>query len=209
MPTRDWAATASQVVGAGAAMRDTAVIIALHQLLFQGMFFLKNALLRRKLGQPVRGANPEAVASILFFACFIALSLWLALADRPPGHYALLAPGPALAIGLALLGANLLIGLASLKDLGDSWRVGVLEEQRTALVQSGIYRYSRNPYFLAYLLMFAGYTVLLQNALLLGLSLVGFACIHLMIGREERYLAGLHGEEYRQYCRRVPRYLLR
>ena len=36
------------------------LIILLHQLLFQGMFAIKNITLRRKLGQPIRGDNPEA-----------------------------------------------------------------------------------------------------------------------------------------------------
>ena len=35
-------------------------LIVLHQLLFQGMFFAKNILLERRLGQPIRGFNPEA-----------------------------------------------------------------------------------------------------------------------------------------------------
>jgi protein-S-isoprenylcysteine O-methyltransferase Ste14 len=87
--------------------------------------------------------------------------------------------------------------------------VGVIEEQQTALVESGIYRYSRNPYFLAYLLMFAAYTVLLQSALLLGLSAIGFILVHAMVLREEKHLAMLHPQAYREYCQRVPRYLIR
>ena len=42
-------------------------LILLHQLLFQGMFFAKNILLERRLGQPIRGFNPEANLSIAFF----------------------------------------------------------------------------------------------------------------------------------------------
>lgn len=190
-------------------MTNAALIILVHQLLYQGMFVAKNVLLRRKLGQPIRGYNPEASASIAFFAGFIALSLWLAIADAPRGYYPLLDKPTAMLLALPLLALNLLIGLASLRDLGDSWRVGVIDEQRTSLVQSGIYRYSRNPYFASYLLMFAGYTVLLQNALLLALSLLGFALIHMMIRREERYLLSVHGDDFLAYCQRTPRYLLR
>ena len=67
--------------------------------------------------------------------------------------------------------------------------------------------FSRNPYFLAYLLMFAGYTMLLQSPLLLILSLIGFGLIHAMILREERYLAKTHAADYERYRQRVPRYL--
>jgi protein-S-isoprenylcysteine O-methyltransferase Ste14 len=190
-------------------MTDAALIILVHQLLFQGMFLAKNALLRRKLGQPIRGDNPEASVSIAFFAAFIALSFWLAVSGHPWGYLPVLGGDAAMLLSLPLLALNLLIGLASLRDLGDSWRVGVLDQQRTTLVHSGIYRYSRNPYFLSYLLMFTGYTLLLQNTILLALSLLGFALIHMMIRREERYLLDVHGDDFRRYCQRTPRYLLR
>ena len=92
--------------------------------------------------------------------------------------------------------------------LKDSWRVGVLENQQTELIEDGIYRFSRNPYFLSYLIMFAAYTILLRNIILLVLSFVGFALIHAMVLKEEKYLAALHGEKYRQYQKKVPRYII-
>jgi protein-S-isoprenylcysteine O-methyltransferase Ste14 len=189
-------------------MPDIAVLLLVHQLLFQGMFFAKNIALKRKLGQPIRGFNPEANLSILFFVIFIALSFYFALASSAPGTLALLPDNLAISAGLLLMLANLLIGLASLKDLGDSWRVGVIEEQQTQLIDSGIYRFTRNPYFVAYLLLFAGYTVALQNLVLLALSLIGFGMVHAMILREEKYLTRTHGDTYLHYRQRVPRYLL-
>lgn len=190
-------------------MREATLVILIHQLLFQGIFFAKNIVLRRKLGRAIHGYNPEATLAIGFFAVFIGVSIWLAQTGCQWGSFALLPPWAAVAIGLALLGANMLVAAASLVQLGDSWRVGVIEGQETALVESGIYRFSRNPYFLSYLLMFGAYTVLLQNAVLLGLGGIGFILIQKMVLREEKYLATLHCDEYRQYCRRVPRYLLR
>ena len=200
MPTRNWGATAS--------VTAAALVILLHQLLFQGMFVAKNVALRRRLGQPIRGSNSEANLAIASLALFIVLALFLALSDSPPGRVELLPASVAMALSLALLAANLLIGLASLRRLGDSWRVGVIEGQRTELVQDGIYRFTRNPYFLAYLLMCAAYTILLQNLLLLLLALVCLALIHAMILREERHLAAIHGDAYHRYRQRVGRYLL-
>jgi protein-S-isoprenylcysteine O-methyltransferase Ste14 len=60
----------------------------------------------------------------------------------------------------------------------------------------------------AYLLLFAGYTVALQNLVLLALSLIGFGMVHAMILREEKYLTRTHGDTYLHYRQRVPRYLL-
>lgn len=212
MPMKNWGAIADHYNHNASTdcriMTTAALIILLHQLLFQGMFFAKNVLLGRKLGQTIRGHNPEATASIRFFVIFIGLAGYLAYSGSDWGKLALLSTDTARLVALVLLAANLLIGLRSLTDLGDSWRVGVIEEQQTALVESGIYRLSRNPYFLSYLLMFTAYTVLLQNVILLLLAVAGGRMIHTMIVREERYLAQLHGLAYQQYRQRVPRYLL-
>ena len=189
-------------------MPDAALLILIHQLLFQGMFVAKNFTLKHKLGKPIRGFNTEANLSISFFVLFIGLSIYLAMSGGNPGGLNLMPASIAGLIGLLLMLANLLTGLASLKDLGDSWRVGVIEEQQTQLIESGIYRFSRNPYFVAYLLMFAAYTVLLQSLILLVLSFIGFGMVHAMILKEEKYLAKTHGEAYQQYRQRVPRYFL-
>jgi protein-S-isoprenylcysteine O-methyltransferase Ste14 len=167
------------------------------------MFLAKNILLRQRLRQPIRGFNVEANLSIAFFAIFIGIALWLSLGPGTNGP----AWGPAQAIAGLLMLASLSIAAASLKDLGDSWRVGVIEEQETELIETGIYRFSRNPYFLAYLLMFAAYTTLLTSPLLLVLSVIGFLMIHAMVIREERYLMSAHKTDYERYRQRVPRYL--
>jgi protein-S-isoprenylcysteine O-methyltransferase Ste14 len=190
-------------------VNQATAIILLHQLLFQGMFAAKNVVLRRRLGQSIRGRNREADRAVAFFALFIALSLALAWSGSAVGSVRLLPDVAATGLCLLLLALNLAIGAASLRDLGDSWRVGVIEAQQTDLVVDGIYGATRNPYFTAYLLMFAAYTVLLQNTLLLALSCIGFGLVHAMVLKEEAYLESVHGEIYRDYRARVPRYLFR
>jgi protein-S-isoprenylcysteine O-methyltransferase Ste14 len=37
---------------------------------------------------------------------------------------------------------------------------------------------------------------------------VGFAMIHFMVLKEEKHLTALHGEKYRQYQKKVPRYFI-
>jgi len=189
-------------------MNETVIVILVHQLLFQGMFMAKNTLLHQKLGQPVRGKNGEATVAIIFFTLFIAVALILSFNGSGFLRFQVLSRSTALAAGLILLGINLVVSGAALMHLKDSWRVGVIEEQRTELISTGIYRYSRNPYFLAYLLMFAAYTVLLESGLLLGLACIGFWVVHRMILKEEAYLLAVHGEAYRQYKQKVARYLI-
>ena len=189
-------------------MNEAALIILGHQLLFQGAFFVKNITLKHRLGAPVRGDNREARRAIYFFTLFILLALVLALGQTPFGRWNLVPDEVAEGLCLLLLLGNMGLGLASLWNLGESWRVGILDDQATELVKTGIYRFTRNPYFVAYILMFLAYTVLLQNLLLLALSLAGTCLIHAMILKEEAYLKTTHGQAYRDYQRRTPRYLL-
>jgi hypothetical protein len=97
-------------------------LILLHQLLFQGMFLAKNLYLRRKLGMAVRGGNREANMAVAFFVLFIGLSLWLAWRAPGPGTLNLISAEASLGFGLALMAASLVVALASLLGLRDSWR---------------------------------------------------------------------------------------
>ena len=136
---------------------------------------------------------------------FIGVAVWISL--EPNTHRTNSLTGGAQVIAGLLMLMSLGIAAASLNDLGDSWRVGVIEEHKTELIERGVYRFSRNPYFLAYLLKFAAYTIFLQSFLLLLLSVIGFGLVHTMILREEHYLASTHAADYERYRQRVPRYL--
>lgn len=188
-------------------MNTFAWLIVAHQLLFQGMFFAKNFRLKRRLGGPIRGSNLEANLAIALFVVFILVAIGQAILKGAPGPDAALPAYLTQTAGLVLILTSLLIARSALKDLGDSWRVGVLKNQQTELIERGVYRFSRNPFFLAYLTAFLGYGVLLQSAILLGLLLLCLAATHAMIRKEEAYLTGSHGAVYEAYKQRVPRYL--
>ena len=189
-------------------MPKTTLVILLHQLVFQGMFFLKNIILHRKTGKQIRGKNSEAIYSIVFFVLFIGVAVVISILKQPFGEVQLLNGFLAMALAVVLLFLNLIVSGASLMNLKDSWRVGILEDQKTELIITGIYRFTRNPYFVSYLLMFAAYTILLQNLILFGLSIVGFLFVHKMIMKEEEYLYSVHADTYVQYKMKVPRYII-
>ena len=184
------------------------LIIFIHQLIIQGMFVTKNIILSRKIQKKIRGNNVEANASIAFIALFIGIALLISYFNLPYGEVTLISHQLSLVMGMLIIIVNLLVSAASLIDLKDSWRVGVINEQKTDLISTGIYKYTRNPYFLSYMLMFAAYTIMLQNIILFVLSMVGFLLIHSMIKKEEVYLFGIHGESYLAYKTTVPRYLI-
>jgi len=77
-----------------------------------------------------------------------------------------------------------------------------------AIVQSGPFRYSRNPLYLALTLLFVGLTLAFNTwwgiVILVPLVIVMHVGVVL---REERYLEQKFGETYRQYRSKVRRYL--
>jgi len=80
-------------------------------------------------------------------------------------------------------------------------------ESSSALVTSGIYRRTRNPMYLGFLLMLTGWATARAN-MLAFLALPAFVLYmnQFQIKPEERVLMAIFGEQFRAYCRRVRRW---
>ena len=100
-----------------------------------------------------------------------------------------------------------LVFLVSVLCMKDSWRAGIPDKDKTALVTSGIYRYSRNPAFLGFYLQYVGVMLMYCNLLTAGFTVFAITMLHLQILQEERYLTAAFGEEYLAYRRKMFRYL--
>lgn len=99
------------------------------------------------------------------------------------------------------------IFLLSVLCMKDSWRAGIPDKDKTALVTTGIYRFSRNPAFLAFDFMYVGVLLLYFNPVTAVFSAFAVVMLHLQILQEERYLTDVFGEAYLTYKRHVFRYL--
>jgi protein-S-isoprenylcysteine O-methyltransferase Ste14 len=78
----------------------------------------------------------------------------------------------------------------------------------TSIISSGIYRYTRNPIYLGFLLMLIGF--LLFSNTLWGLILAPVLVLsfnYFVIKHEEAYLEKKFGEQYTSYKSRVSRWL--
>jgi protein-S-isoprenylcysteine O-methyltransferase Ste14 len=109
--------------------------------------------------------------------------------------------------GAACMLAGIALLIVGQLHLGASWRIGIDEKAAPGLVSTGIYRYSRNPIFLALAIFVAGYTLLLPTLLsivLLAGTLIG---IRVQVHAEEAYLLKSYGESYREYAQRVGRFV--
>ncbi len=77
----------------------------------------------------------------------------------------------------------------------------------TKLVTGGIYKFTRNPMYLAILLVLLAWGLWLGNAFntLLAAGFVGYMN-KFQIGPEEEALATIFGKEFQQYCSQVRRW---
>lgn len=77
-----------------------------------------------------------------------------------------------------------------------------------ALVVIGLYRVSRNPMYVAVLLILAGWAIGFRSLALTIYALAVAALFHLrVVFGEEPWLARTHGEHWSAYKARVPRWL--
>ncbi|HEU4752258.1 MAG TPA: isoprenylcysteine carboxylmethyltransferase family protein, partial [Armatimonadota bacterium] len=94
------------------------------------------------------------------------------------------------------------IGFAYIKRGGKDGKVFA-----NRLVTAGFFRHCRNPLYVGNLLVVTGIVVVHNHPwayLLLPVAGFGYAAI---VAAEEAYLASRFGEEYAEYCRRVPRWV--
>ena len=77
-----------------------------------------------------------------------------------------------------------------------------------AIVSDGVFRFSRNPIYLAFTLFYLGATCLFNSLWLLALLVPVLLLMHYsVIAREESYLENKFGAEYSDYKRRVRRWI--
>lgn len=114
---------------------------------------------------------------------------------------------PVQVAGAVLMAASLLWVLVAQAQMGASWRIGIDDENPTALVARGLFTLSRNPIFLGMRLSLFGLFLMMPNAFTLACWLVGDLLIQVQVFLEEEHLSRQHGESYRHYLAATPRWL--
>ncbi|MBL8498951.1 isoprenylcysteine carboxylmethyltransferase family protein [Nitrosomonas sp. JL21] len=81
-------------------------------------------------------------------------------------------------------------------------------ELATSMVTKGIYRYSRNPMYLGFLIMLGAWGVFLENAVAIALVPVFVAYMNrFQILPEEKALLAQFGDDYTHYLESTPRWV--
>jgi protein-S-isoprenylcysteine O-methyltransferase Ste14 len=77
------------------------------------------------------------------------------------------------------------------------------------LVVTGLYKFVRNPLYIAGTLVLAGETLLFQSIGIFIYTLIMFGVFHVHVLIEETHLENTFGKKYEQYRRSVPRWIPR
>ncbi len=110
-------------------------------------------------------------------------------------------------IGIFLLLTSLIWIWISQAQMGSAWRIGIDRKNKTRLVNSGVFKITRNPIFLGMKVNLLGFFLVMPNAATLAILLSGYIIIQIQVAMEEQHLQKLHGEEYVEYCKQVRRWL--
>lgn len=110
-------------------------------------------------------------------------------------------------LGVALLLLSLVWTVLAQAQMGESWRIGIDQEHRTKLMQSGAFSISRNPIFLGMIITLLGLFLVIPNAVTLLTFVMGVVLIQVQVRLEEEFLAKTHREEYAEYRQRVRRWI--
>lgn len=143
---------------------------------------------------------------------------WRALAAflLLPGIVAFLAPwllrprgAPAHPVGLGLLVTGAVLLLWCVRDFYVAGRGSLAPwAPPERLVMVGLYRFSRNPMYLAVGLILAGWALTFRTTPLWVYAGIVGAAFHLrVVFGEEPWLARRYGEQWTAYCSRVPRWI--
>ena len=123
-------------------------------------------------------------------------------------HLSLAAPPIVRYTGLAMTFMGFLLGIGAFIEFRKAHTTLDPHGSAKQLVTSGIYRFTRNPIYLGFLLMVIGLP--LNSGLYWGIVLAPFYVLmmyRLIIQHEEAYLTRKFGKTYSSYTSRVRRWL--
>jgi protein-S-isoprenylcysteine O-methyltransferase Ste14 len=111
-------------------------------------------------------------------------------------------------IGILLAASGGLAVFAAQLGMGESWRIGVSDEERTDLITGGWFSLCRNPIYTSMIVGWLGLALIVPTWLAIAAVATIAAALELQVRFvEEPYLVRTHGEAYRAYASRVGRFL--
>ncbi|HEX2924756.1 MAG TPA: isoprenylcysteine carboxylmethyltransferase family protein [Ruminiclostridium sp.] len=164
------------------------------------------------LGRSGKSTEVLKVEALVKIATFVWGLLWLvlSLAGAKSGCLVLQSKSFDLLryLGIVLLTVGVAMFITAMISMKTSWRVGIDKESKTSLITGGIYKFTRNPAFVGFDTMFAGFALTFPGLLTLIVAIANILAIHKLILLEEAHLNSVFGRNYEEYKRKTPRYIL-
>ncbi len=175
-------------------------------------------LKRKRVTVKAAGSYKPGASLILYPVFLLILLLWMAaLTELTFKLSPFLLPHlmtkkiinlPALEItGAVFIFLSVVLMLITLVHFKTSLRFGMNSKNQGKLITTGIFSFSRNPFFLSLNLFFIGQALVFPGILLIAMALMTVAGIHLFIKREEKFMRIHYGNQYNVYMHKVRRYI--
>jgi len=153
--------------------------------------------------QKQENAGVIAPPPLIYFA-----TLAIGLIAHYFAPFAFLPSGINFVLGAFLIVLGLGIGFAAIVVMHRAGTSPHPGEPVRALVANGPFRFTRNPIYVGFALIYLGVTCAINALAALALFPIALLIIHFgVIAREEKYLTRKFGEAYLQYQARVRRWI--
>lgn len=153
-----------------------------------------------------RGGARVKLPPPLVFLALIAAGVGLRYLAAPPPLPG--SRGVQFAVGGALVGLALAIGGSAFRLFRRSGQDPAPWKPSPSLVLQGAYRFTRNPMYVSMVLIQIGLGVILDNLWVVVGAAFALVVVHYTaVLREEAYLEEKFGDDYRQFKKKVRRYL--
>lgn len=180
------------------------LLVGVLLIVYFAGFMLKNVITALRTKQAIRGKSGKMNLVVINFGILIYISIFY-----HPDYFLWIKPLDFAAIkiiGLVIIFFACALGISTLITMKDSWRVGISPEQKTDLIINGVFKFSRNPFYLSYNIMLFGIFLVFPTLVYLIFYLTFILILHLIIMDEEKHLIMQHGNSYKNYKGSVNRY---
>lgn len=157
---------------------------------------------------PVSSNSPDNAGVIAPAPVFFAVTFILGLSAQYFYSMPIAQTGYTRIAGLVFIVISIPIVLSAVYELRKAGTAFDARKASTALVTSGIFRFSRNPTYLSMTILFSGFALVLNSIWLLLAVAVALVCTQIgVIQREEHYMAAKFGDEFYRYKDQVRRWI--
>ena len=158
-------------------------------------------------GRPVAGEDNHVrvVPAPAIFLLFLVLGLVLNRVEPLPSFMDVLV---AEVVGFLVICIGLLLGFSAIVQMRRLHTSPNPHKPATALVEAGVFQYTRNPLYLSLFVIYIGLAICINVLWLVLLSpFLLWSVQSLVVKPEEGYLERRFGDAYRQYKKRVSRWV--